>query len=331
MYLSDSVSGTPSFRTKLAYPYSSIPPYTPSSTITASEAILWISGIFDNSVNATVMFQAANDIARSGFTTVIFDFLHFHNDSTYYYNNIPVQNAVHLPRVFAILKNSSFSFVRTLLFSIGGAGVNDFDNIHQHWDNFSVTFPTLLQSFGKDELTDRYYIDGYDLDMEGSNWYPRTMTDIVLLGYTHSFYVTATPPDSSPDNFWLELINSTMVIPNPYASSLANYSALQRLQLQLYTNFPVPPSERIKEWTVALTPYLGISGQLQGYLAPGFEVSTVLPNQTVGWIEPLLPVSLPAHSVKGIFVYDYSQLIVPYPRPNISARLYAQAIFKGLN
>ena len=285
------------------------------SSSSSTEAILWVSGIFDNSVNETMMYSTAYTIATSGFTTIILDFLHYHNDTIYYYNNIPLTEAIYLPQVLSIMKNTSYSSVRTILFSIGGAGVNDYDNIHQYWKHFSTTFPLLLQSYG---------INGFDIDIEDSTWYPETMRSLVLLGHQYNLYVTATPPDIAPNAYWLDLITTTKI-------SSTNYSALQRIQLQLYSNFPITPAQRILQWTTALQPILQFSGQLNGYLAPGFEISTVFPNQTIPWIHNLLPNSLPYHSINGIFCYDYSQLIFPTPIPNITAHAYAQAIFQGLN
>jgi len=224
-------------------------------------------------------------------------FLHCNTDGSLNYNNGPLSpgNDPDMQAGVQLLNDNS-SFV---LFSIGGSGGDDFQNIGNNYQTFLDNLLAVLQSYG---------VSGIDIDYEEAqtpqiqDTIQQLITDVSNAGYL----VTAVPPGGP--GFWPSIVQNTM--------QSNGFPQLFFCNLQLYGGAV------FSQWVQAFTgvvpdpqAFLG-SGYLSGQLTPqqvGTQLQSLLGQdpQTISafiWRSPLVTGS-------GTTMAEYAQAIIDAGSP----------------
>jgi hypothetical protein len=144
------------------------------------------------------MTKAAEDIAASGFGTVLLGQWHVHPDGSVYYNDSPLDSVIDTLRMIPRLLLAQGN-VQNVLISFGPFG-SDFLAMKQNFDTFTATMDEVQAVSG---------VQGYDWDLEED--YGRLFDLMVdLMGWTsaHGLVVTAAP--FSEMDFWTRVLKASM-------------------------------------------------------------------------------------------------------------------------
>ena len=170
-------------------------------TADPSKVALYCQGTFDI-VNPTPqqladMKKAADDIAASGFGTVLLGQWHVHEDGSVYYNNSPLDGVLDALEVIpGILTQGK---VRNVLLSFGPFG-SDFLAMQQNLPAFKDTMQRVQAATG---------IQGYDWDLEEDyDQLSDLLVELTQWATSNRMMVTAAPYQEM--DFWTGVLQATM-------------------------------------------------------------------------------------------------------------------------
>ncbi len=237
-------------------------------------------GFDDESLNQ----QKLQEVSISGFSTVIFWPLHFDAEGNFYYHDSDprdpldpiVKNGVfnedvygYLPPLTEALKGDGT--VQRLLFSIGGAGPDDFDKAKALLATPAGT-QTLLNNFRA--LINALSLDGFDFDLEVPEHVYDPYLDTVValtLMLTQQCGVAVTYCPYTEEQFWVDCLAAVFQKNN-------QKQAVSWLNLQCYSggaeNLNI---SRFDDWVdeIKNRAPLGIENPA-AFIAPGYWSLTVL-------------------------------------------------------
>lgn len=151
------------------------------------------------------MQDAAEDIANSGFTTVILGQFHVHSDGTIYYNDSPLDTVGWALTTIPKLLKSGGSVQRVLL-TFGPFG-SDFANIGANLASFQSTMAGVLSAGG---------LDGLDWDVEQDlTSFTELLVNLTVWANGLGYIVTAAPYNEQ--SFWTNLLQKTTAAGGSYA------------------------------------------------------------------------------------------------------------------
>jgi hypothetical protein len=276
---------------------------------------LYGSGLFGRNIPA-LNAQQLTAVQGSGFTTVVLWALHVDAAGDFNYNNTPLvvggnftNQFSYLPALLNQLKEGGT--VNQILFSIGGWGVGDFDNIKALLaDATGAGKVTLIENFNA--LVTALPIDGFDFDLEPTDHvytpYADTVAGLsVLLAQTGNGLVTYCPYEHS--DFWLGCVVAA------YQQN-QNQPAVNWFNLQCYAggggNDP-------NQWVTDVSNVASQCGidNPKAFIVPGYDAgdgpSSICQN-------------FPTLKVEGGFIWNSSEIFAGSSPPSA----YAQAITNGL-
>ncbi|MDB5071574.1 MAG: hypothetical protein JWM87_2685 [Candidatus Eremiobacteraeota bacterium] len=280
--------------------------------------ILYGSGLFGRNVSSINSVQLAQ-VQSSGFTTVILWALHIDEQGFLYYNDTLIaSNGVfsatyaYLPDLLNALKESSSS-VTTILFSIGGWGVGDFENAKT-----LLATPDGKQALWRNfqALTAALPIDGFDFDMEQTYDVTTLVTLTRFLSY-NGMIVTYCPY-TEQDDVWNPAL--TQVYTWDQQQETPQPQTVQWWNLQCYAG----GGGNIPATWVADIPAQTTSGVADpaAFVIPGYDAgqgAASIQNTFAGLVSN-------DKGINGGFIWNSSEIFDSGTTP----QEYAQAIIQGL-
>jgi len=268
-------------------------------TADLSKVALYCQGTFDvpnpSSTQSAQMKRAAEDIAASGFGTVLLGQWHVHEDGSVYYNDSPLESVMEtleaIPRILLGQGN-----VKNVLISFGPFG-SDFLAMEQNFDAFTATMETVQTASG---------IQGYDWDLEDS--YDQLSGLLIKLTQwvtSHGLMVTAAPYEEM--GFWVEVLEKTMS---------GGVPTFAWWNLQLYSGVTWFP-----DWVGGLK---DIVANPEAFLVPGYAVHDGATPQGVQSTLTRLHAKYP--QIAGGFIWQYEDIVANH----YTATQFANAIFKAV-
>ncbi len=298
--------------------------------------------------------QKLQEVQASGFGTVIFWPLHFDAQGNFFYHDSDpkdpldpiVQNGVfnqevygYLPPLTAALKSGGS--VQRILFGIGGAGPDDFDQAKALLAT-AAGRQTLLNNF--QVLIKALSLDGFDFDLEVPNFNYEPYTDTVValtLMLTQQCGVAVTYCPYTASEFWINCLAQVYQQNN-------QQQAVSWFNLQCYAGgVGTDPSDWVSEIESFQGP-LGIDNAA-AFIVPGFWSLTVItkcqPDSRSGQFQGVqcpcemqttfasLKQKTPA--MNGGFVWNSLMIAACAESGNcgaepITVKAYAQALITGL-
>lgn len=170
-------------------------------TADPSKVALYCQGTFDvqnpDQSQMDQMTRAAEDIAASGFGTVLLGQWHVHDDGGVYYNNSPVETVMRqLPVIPRILTQGR---VENVLISFGPFG-SDFLAMQRNYDEFTSTMADVQRISG---------VHGYDWDLEEDyDQLGDFLAQLTMWARSTGLMVTAAPYEQM--DFWTGVLQATM-------------------------------------------------------------------------------------------------------------------------
>lgn len=266
------------------------------------------SGLFGANDPATNQAQLSA-LQASGFTTVILWALHVQENGDFHYNNTPIVQGgtfasgySYLPALVSALKTGSS--VNQVLFSLGGWGVGDFQNM----TNLIATpqgQQTLLDNFSA--LVKALAIDGFDFDNEEG--YSSSFADTIVWLTNHlssSFDSIITYCPYTAMSFWVDQCLGAVYQQN--GKQLVSW-----FNLQCYAG---GAGNNPADWVSAVASGYGISNP-NAFIVPGFDAG----DQPSGICQDFKGLQ-----VEGGFIWNTSEIFDSSSSP----AQYAEAITNGL-
>ncbi len=263
-----------------------------------SKIALYVEGTFDidnpTAQQLQQMETAADDLANSGFGTVILAFLHVHEGGAFYYNNIPFTDVYSfLPAIIQRIKATGS--VNRVIVSLGPFG-SDYAPVKANTSQFQQQFLQMASTLGLDGIDfdlEQDYEDYTDLLIELTNW-----------AAENNLTVTAAPYQETA--FWTTVLKGTTT------NGTSNFS---------WWNLQIYGGANYSSWVQSLD---GIVSSPESFLVPGYSVQY---GATPPSIENILQGLLTSYpSLDGCFIWQY-ELIQQY---NYTAAEFASAIKAGL-
>jgi hypothetical protein len=276
---------------------------------------LYGSGLFGRNL-APLNSTQLTAVQGSGFTTLILWALHVDAAGDFNYNDTPIvvggnftNQYSYLPALLTELKASGT--VNQILFSLGGWGVGDFDNIKTLFaEPNNAGKATLIKSFNA--LAAALPIDGFDFDLEPTDHvytpYADTVVELsLLLAGVAGGVVTYCPYEES--DFWLGCVESA------YQQNQSQ-PVVSWFNLQCYAggggNDP-------NQW---VTDVSNVASQC-GIADPN---AFIVPGYDAGSGPAAICQNFPTLKVKGGFIWNSSGVFASGSPPSD----YAQAVTNGL-
>lgn len=267
-------------------------------TVDPQKVALYCQGTFDvpnpDLQQIDKMVAAADDIAASGFGTVLLGQWHVHKTGLVYYNNSPLDSVIQALKVIpTILTQGS---VEKVLISFGPFA-SDFQGIQDNLVSFKKTM---------DGVQAQTAINGYDWDLEQSlSQFTNLLVDLNQWALGQGLMVTAAPYYDS--SFWIDVQNKTTSGGGP---------GFNWWNLQLYGG------ASYSQWVSDLQ---GHVADPQSFLVPGYAVHLGATPQNVQDGLSNLHGSYP--DLDGGFIWQYEDIL----RYGYTAKQFADAIKNGLS
>lgn len=278
--------------------------------MSANTCILYANSLFESSDSSTNNSQL-NAISDSGFTTVVLWAMHVNQNGDFSYNNTPMICSGQVSPGFntqfgdlvSQLKNQSGGTVEKVIFSIGGSGVGDFNNIKNLLNNGQKA--ALLSNFAA-LMKLAPALDGFDFDLEETPYsdYAETVPQLTQLLYdNYGSMITYCP--FKEESFWIDCLKSVATKNN--GKQLVNW-----MNLQVYGNGASP-----NQWALDVQNSQG-TGVTDGneFITGGYSAQDSDPSSFCQNFTGL--------NVTGGFIWNLSFLGAYSPTQ------YAQAIINGL-
>ncbi|KAF6244928.1 glycosyl hydrolase family 18 protein [Nitrosopumilus sp. b2] len=271
--------------------------------------VLYGSGLFDDPSNPT-----AEDIAESGFTTVILWTLHIHSDGTFYYNNTKaVDDQGKVTDSILKMKNDVDQIregqVSNVLFCIGSADVGDFKNISALLGTTEGT-EKLRSNFTA--LSDALEIDGFDFDLEEfplDNFKDTIATLTLMLSNIGKKSIITYCPYTD-QTFWNNCLTDA------YHN---NNQLVSWLNVQCYSG---GSGNSPSQWAEQIPKNIGIDNPA-AFVVPGYNA-----NDGSKYIQSIFErLSKSDAGIDGGFIWNSSEISTSGEKP----AALAQAIIKGLD
>jgi len=240
------------------------------------------------------MVAAAQDIANSGFGTVILGQWHVHSDGSIYYNNSLLDSVIQALKVIPTALKQGGS-VKKVLITFGPFGA-DFQSIQRNLTQFKKTMA------GVQAMT---AIDGFDWDLEENySQFGALLVDLTQWTNSLGMMVTAAPYEEM--SFWTSVLKRT---------NTGGSTGFSWWNLQLYGGADYP------DWVSGLQ---GLVPNPQSFLVPGYSVDQGSSPSDVRTNLQQLQSSSPG--LDGGFIWKYESIAhAGYTTPQ-----YANAISTGL-
>ena len=218
--------------------------------------VLYGSGLFDDPRNPTV-----DEVASSGFTTVILWTLHVSENGDFAYNDTPaVKNGTVESSILEMkskIEQLKSDNVQNVLFCIGSADVHDFRNM-KNLLNSSGGAETLRTNFSA--IANALDIDGFDFDLEEFDEdYTETVVQLTLMlnGIGKKQIITYCP--FTDQNMWNDCLSKVY---SQNGSQLVSW-----LNLQCYSG---GSGNSPKHWAEQIPQGIGI-GNPSAFVIPGYD------------------------------------------------------------
>jgi hypothetical protein len=266
-------------------------------SVDPAKVVLYCQDTFDianpNQAQYDAMVSAAQDIAASGFGTVLLGQWHVHEDGGIYYNDSPLDSVMKaLTTIPAILTQGH---VGRVLISFGPFA-KDFHAIKDNLDEFTSTMDGVQKQSG---------VDGYDWDLEGDyGQFADLLVGLTEWAGGQGLMTTAAPYEEM--RFWTEVLRRTQ-------SGGAPGFAWWNLQLYGGADYG--------SWVDGLQ---GIVADPQSFLVPGYAVHLGATPDTTRTSLAQLVASYP--DLSGAFIWQYEDIL----KYGYSAAQFANAIVQGL-
>ena len=239
------------------------------------------------------MVKAAEDIAQSGFGTVLLGQWHVHSDGSVYYNNSPLNSVIQTLKVIPTVLTQGQ--VDKVLISFGPFAT-DFQGIK---DNLAAFEKTM------DGVQAQTAINGYDWDLEQDYTnFTQLLVDLTQWANGQGLMVTAAPYQEM--SFWLDVLKQT---------NTGGSAGFAWWNLQLYGGADYA------SWVNGLQ---GAVPDPECFLVPGYAVHLGATPSNVQSSLASLESTYP--NLDGGFIWQYEDIV----KNGYTAAQFAQAIQQGL-
>ncbi len=240
------------------------------------------------------MIAAANDIAYSGFGTVLLGQWHVHSDGTIYYNNSKLDTVIQALKVIPTALGQG-GIVKEVLISFGPFG-SDFQGIKDNLSQFKKTMEGVVAQTA---------VQGFDWDLEQDY---SDFTDLIvdLTEWANGLGLIVTAAPYQANSFWTDVLKQT---------NTGGSSGFAWWNLQLYGG------AAYSQWVGYLK---GLVPDPQSFLVPGYSVSFGATPHSVQDNLTSLRDNFP--SLDGGFIWQYEDI----QSSAYTTKQYATGIKNGL-